>query len=87
MDMKVKPILKISIPVKGLSDERVDELIDSYFDHLEHMEELKEQYFVFIFTDRENDNVPKFEVFYDKDFDEISYKKFQEAILKEIKNK
>jgi hypothetical protein len=87
MDMKVKPILKISIPVKGLSDERVDELIDSYFVHLEHMEELKEQYFVFIFTDRENDNVPKFEVFYDKDFDEISYKKFQEAILKEIKNK
>jgi hypothetical protein len=27
MNMKVKPILKISIPVKGLSDERVDELI------------------------------------------------------------
>lgn len=84
---KVKPILTIGIPVKNLEDSDVDRLIDSFHETIGSIEELRQQYFVFIFTDRENDNMPEFKVFYDKDFNEVQYKEFQKIILEKVNGK
>lgn len=76
-----KPILVIGVPSK-VSGEEFREVKN----RLSEYKELQEDYHVLIYTNHIIDET-KFEVFYEKDFNEVKYKELKAIIEKAVNRK
>lgn len=79
MKKSVKPVLVVYYSIEGLSSE----VIVKNLKHIKEISKKIEDYYVFALPTR---NESRIEVFYEKDFEETSFKELEEKILKEIEN-
>jgi hypothetical protein len=77
--MSTKPILVIYYSIAGLSKE----VIVKNLKHIKEIAKKIEEYYVFALPTQKDSRI---EVFYEKDFDEVSFKELEEKVLKEIEN-
>jgi len=75
----VKPVLVVYYSITGLHKE----LIVKNLKHIKEVAKKINEYYVFALP---TEGESRIEVFYEKDFEEVSYKELEEKLLKEIDN-